>query len=390
MAGDREPDWSYEEAKARAAISRNAVMSDEEKAAAYRGVGEEWADNKARWRQEQQRLADRGQENKSAVEMYSGVTDKAELAQALARNQKEKFDAIKDGEERMRAECLHEETQHSSIQDQAETDRAAMSEALGQINKEKHEDIAKAEQALRDDYAAEMVRAQSSKKDVPLESNLTTEAKGSVGEEKIDAFIRVVPDDSEKPKRSNQFTERLDVENHQSQETGHKAEEPQFRSTVGHTRIKRVLVLPSGVQSELPQVATPLKYAVKSALFQIEQYRKDISQNNYLCGQHPEFLEQLLQMLDGLNERLTEVYSAIPENTDSVSLEDARKVAVSMECLKNEGSIEIESYFGPESLVKDMIPTGIILAFGAVGSFFGPLGYVAGGVIGSLVVKNTK
>ena len=92
-----------------------------------------------------------------------------------------------------------------------------------------------------------------------------------------------------------------------------------------------------------------------------------------------------------LKEILTLIDYAIPENVESVSAVDAEKVAGYMERVKNQFAVEMETYFSPESLVKGITPTGIVLAFGTVGSFFGgPLGFAAGGVIGNIFAKNSK
>lgn len=258
---------------------------------------------------------------------------------------------------------IDQAARYQVLQNQSEIDTKALADSFARNHKEKFETIRRAEERQREIY------------------EIAKEPKHNSG---LEAEIQ-----NTNPHSSMPFSEENRVVTN-DEEAHHSLGNARSRGTSSKVHIHYVTVRPTDVQNELPIVATPLKHAIESALFQVEKYRNEVSQNNHLCAEHSEIHKQLLQMLDGLRDVLTRLHYAIPENVETVSTEDAEKVAGYMERLKNQGAVELEKYFSPESVMEGMVPTGIVLAFAGVGSFFGPLGSVAGGALGGIFTKNAK
>ncbi len=130
-----------------------------------------------------------------------------------------------------------------------------------------------------------------------------------------------------------------------------------------------------------------LALSIAGVLEQIEEYRERVRQSNSM---DPEYKEGLLDFLGRLSKRLSDLMGELPDEGEVVSEEKSEKLALWWREYKDLIGVKAKDYVTPDNLAEATVPAGIILGCTGIGAIFGPMGAMAGGVVGRLITGQIK
>jgi len=127
------------------------------------------------------------------------------------------------------------------------------------------------------------------------------------------------------------------------------ARSPEFRTRVEFSRV-------------------PIKLTCASLLLQIDDYKEEIRKSNSLFTEEPEAKDDLLAILANISEAVEGIGETVGENGVPLSDQELEVAATWVAKYHEVVSGELERYIAPDNVAKTVVPTGIVLGCGTLGS----------------------
>lgn len=173
---------------------------------------------------------------------------------------------------------------------------------------------------------------------------------------------------------------------------------PDWRSSVSKT-IQNLTTESNGVTSRakvslvrkrIEENRLTILIVISDQVRQLSEFREKVAQNNWLGAENPDFRDQLLSFIDQLTENLTGIGKSLPDAGASND-EEFEAVASWFARFEAHVSDQLQSYIAPDNVAAAVLPVGIVLGCGAIGSLLGgPIGFGAGSFVGQYVTGHLK
>lgn len=140
------------------------------------------------------------------------------------------------------------------------------------------------------------------------------------------------------------------------------------------------------------RVISALQLSVTSVLCQINDFKAEITADNYLAVEHEQFHKNLLSFLHSTSTELSKLNTLVSTSvgTEEKKLEIVRDSGFVKQYWENLAD-SLRFHTSPEAVAKVTFPMGIILGFGTIGALIGgPIGFASGSLLGQFALGHAK